>query len=72
MPQIRYRGDRTGAYRHSGGTGLVGKVLGPDLNGRWHVVISATYDGDADTTSALTQQIRQPAAALDANLRETP
>lgn len=65
MPQIRYRGDRTGGYVHAVGTGLVGKVVGPTHAGAWFVITEASYDADTDTTFATAEQLRRPEDVLN-------
>lgn len=62
---MKYRGDRSGDYRHEAGTGVVGKVVGPGYGGQWFVITEATYDPETDTTYAAAHQIRRPEAALE-------
>lgn len=65
MPEIKYRGDRTEPYTHAAGTGLIGKVLGPNHNGQYFVVTEANYDAEADVTFATAMLLRRPEDVLD-------
>jgi hypothetical protein len=62
---VKYLGDRTGHYDHGRGTGLVGKVVGPNVNGQWFVVVGASYDDETDTTHVEVEPILDPATMLD-------
>ncbi len=58
---ITYPGDCAAPYDQAGGTGIVGKVLGPP----WYRVASATYDPATDTTRAILDRLVDPARRLD-------
>lgn len=64
MPQFKYAGDRSADYHHDTGTGLVGKVMGPNLEGQYFVVTSAEYDAESDQTIAHAELLLDPRRRL--------
>lgn len=65
MPYVSYKGDRTAPYTHKSGSGLLGKVIGPNRAGRWFIVTDATYDETLDRTLATLAELKAPGARLD-------
>jgi hypothetical protein len=63
MP-FQYRGDRAQPYDHTTGQGLVGKVVGPNVDGQYMVCTDAHYDPATDKTTAQFQAIVHPETAL--------
>ena len=63
--RMKYRGDRSSGYLHAAGTGLVGKVMGPNVQGDYFVVTEARYDAAQDITFATVERLRRPEALLD-------
>jgi hypothetical protein len=61
---LKYRGDRTGSYDRGRGTGLVGKVVGPDARGHFRVITGAIYDEASDITTCDSEALVDPAAVL--------
>lgn len=62
---LKYRGNHTAPYDAESGTGLLGKVIGPDLNGRYFAVDHVEYDADIDRTRAYLIQLIPPQQAFD-------
>lgn len=60
LKRLNYRGDHTETYDHASGTGLIGKVVGPNADGQWYVVLDAEYDPLTDRTTAELQAIVSP------------
>lgn len=65
MKTLTYRGDRTGQYDHGRGTGLVGKVVGPNLRHRWFLIVGATYDPETDRTTCTLERVIDPERAYE-------
>lgn len=66
---LKYRGDRTATYDHGTGTGVLGKIVGPNLKGQWFAVVDAQYDAAEDLTYARLVQIQSPLTAFDQAVR---
>lgn len=64
MP-MHYPGDRAQSYDHTTKTGLIGKVMGPDLDGAFMQCTDAVYDPEASTTTAEFQMLVHPERALE-------
>jgi len=69
MP-LHYRGDRSAVYDPQRRTGLIGKVMGPDVDGQYLVCTDAAYDPETDVTTAEVQMVLHPEARLAAMQRE--
>lgn len=63
MP-MHYAGNRAQPYDHARGTGLVGKVMGPDADGEYLHCTDATYDPETDTTTAEFAMLIHPERAM--------
>lgn len=68
---LKYSGDQTQSYDHGDGTGLVGKVVGPNHKGEWFVITSARYDEPTDTTYADAEPLPSPDYFLNKHLEAT-
>lgn len=68
MAHLIYQGDQSSSYDHGTGTGLVGKVMGPDARGIYMVVTDAVYDAETDTTVATFRRMPHPEDVLAMNL----
>lgn len=64
---MKFSGDRSGPYSKQAGTGLVGKVIGPNLQGQWFLVTDASYDAETDTTFTTVEPILDPVTQLQRN-----
>lgn len=62
---LAYPGDQTAEYDPATGQGLVGKVVGPDVTGRYRRVTQATYDPTNDVTLVKTAPMPDPECVLD-------
>lgn len=62
---MKFRGDRVADFDKDTGNGLVGKVVGPNVNGQYFVITQASYDAESDTTFAEAQALPDPRQVLE-------